>query len=360
MLAIILVAECYIAARPIDFGTIYSIEWRSAGRAIEKHAKESRVLCFGSSFTRMGVAPKVLEERLGVPAYSFAASGCQPYANYTALRHALAAGSKPEAIVVDFTWSVLALNYDWNERVLPEFASLPECAELAIAARDPGFLARLALVYALPSFRCRPEVRANVQAAVRGAEPQRYPQAWIMARNARVNRGGNHATGVGSAINLHDDSTFPLRWDCKPVSERYIHKFFELAESRGIPVFWLVPPISPGAQKHRDALGLDVRFTQFVERVVSRHRNVVVVDGRGSGYAPEAFVDMVHLNRDGAVAMSDDLADLMRDRLAHGGVDGPSWTRLPAYHPDPNPSRVEDMLTSATLIDQLTPRGVIR
>ena len=281
MLAIVAATESYVAGRHEDLGTIYSIEWRRAGQAIGRQAKGTRVLCFGTSLTKMGLAPKVLEERLGMPAYNFATSGCQPYACYLMLRRALAEGSKPEAVVVDFTWTALSAPYQWNERVLPEIATLGECAELAIASRDPSFLARIAFVWGMPSFRCRTEIRANVLAAVHGQEPRRYPERHIMARNSNVNRGGNHATPTGTiaGLNLNHPTIFSKEWACQPLSEHYIDEFFSLAESRGIPVFWLIHPIAPAAQAHRDALGLEGPHTRFIERVAAEHRRVV--DGRG-------------------------------------------------------------------------------
>lgn len=362
MLAIIAATEVYVAGRHEDLGTTYSIEWRRAGQAIAREAKGSRILCFGTSLTRMGVSPKVLEERLGRPAYNFATSGGQPYSAYTSLRQALAAGSKPEALVVDFTWSALATPHDWNERVLPELASLGECAELAIASRDASFLARIALVRLMPTFRCRTQVRANIVSAVRGEEPKRIPERHIMARNANVNRGGNHAapTGRVAGINLNDPTIFPTAWSCVPISESYIHKFLDLAESRGIPVFWLVPPISPQVQGRRDELALEGAYTRFIEGVTAGRRGVVVVDGRGSHYGPEAFFDMIHLNRDGAVAFTDDLAEVIKARLGRGDDMGPSWVRLPEYRPDPLASRVEDLGRSAGLVDSLKSGGLLR
>ena len=362
MLAIVAAVESYVAGRHEDLGTTYSIEWRRAGQAIGREAKGARVLCFGTSLTRMGVAPKVLEERLGMPAYNFATSGGQPYSAYTSLRQALAAGSKPEALVVDFTWSALATPYDWNERVLPELASLGECAELAVAARDPSFLARIALVWGMPTFRCRAQIRSNIVAAVRGEEPNRIPERHIMARNANINRGGNHAmpTGRVAGVNLNDPTIFPTAWECVPLSEYYIHKFLDLAESHGIPVFWLVPPVSPPVQGHRDELALEGRYTRFIEGVAARHRGVVVVDGRGSRYGSEAFFDMIHLNRDGAVAFTDELAEVIKARLERDKVEGSGWVHLPEYCPDPLASRVEDLGHSAGLVESLKSGGLLR
>jgi hypothetical protein len=362
MVAIVVLVETYIDSRSQVFGTVFANEWRNVGRSIPREAKGLRVLCFGTSLTRMGVVGTILEQRLGKPAYNFATSGGQPFSTYAAFRAALAAGAEPDAIVVDFTWAALTTSYDWNERVLPELSTLAECAELAIAARDLSFLARLALVWGMPSFRCREQVRANIQAAVAGAEPPRVPDMRYYARNARINRGATLAapTGQVAPIRFHDLSIFPPAWECTPLSEHYIHEILALAESRGITVFWLVPPVEPRVQARRDALGLEGRYTQFIERVVARHRGVVVVDGRGSRYGAEAFVDMTHVNRDGAVVLTHALAEIIKGRLGQVGVAASSWVRLPDYRPDSLAWRFEDVAGSIRFIDALKARGLLR
>lgn len=358
MLAIVIAAELYLESHSIDFASAHSTGWGWTREAIDRESRGARLLCFGTSVTSLDVSARVLEERLGIPVYNFAVAGGQPYSSYTALRHALRAGAKPDAIVVDFVWSSLATPHDWNERVLPELADLAECAELAIASRDPVFLARIALVRCMPSFRNRSEIRAKVAAFARRQKYDRLVDLAAGARNRNVNRGSSHATPLGhlTAINLADPGVFPPAWECTPLSERYLDRFLNLATSRGIPVFWLVPPIAPPVQEHRDEMGLEGRHTLFIKSVSERHPGVVVVDARASKYGAEAFFDMIHLNRDGAVAYTDALSDIIRDRL-RATPTGPAWVFMPAYRPDPLASRVEDVSTSHQIVLARALRG---
>ena len=345
MLAIVVATERYIAHRPADLGTMYSLEWNGTGHAISRNAAAAKLHCYGTSLTRLGVSPKIIHEKTGLPSYNFALSGGQPYASYTALRKALRMGSKPEALVVDFKWSAIATPSTWNERVLPEVASLAECAELALATNDWNYLARITLVRELPSYRCRTEIRANILAAVRGLEPKRNWERLTMNRNAAANLGATHTPrgNYDGSIKADDPSLFPVDWKCDPISELYIDKFMELAASRNIQVYWLLHPIAPAAQARREALGSDEAYTRFVKAVVARHPEVSVVDARRSGFGNEAFFDTTHLNRDGAVAFSDELGRAIRARRETTGSDQPYWVSLPPYRKATETARVEDL-----------------
>lgn len=343
-IAVVIAAEGYVARRKDDLTSIYAIEWRLNARSIRRHAAGSSVLCFGTSLTRMGVSPRVLEESMRLPAYNFAMSGAQPFACYVALRDALASGARPKAVLVDFTWSTLGQPYTFNEMGLPEMASLRDCAEFALAARDASCFGRMSLAWLMPSYKGRAEVRANIGAATRGEEPNRNPERFLYARNSAINRGACHlgAIGYDGAVDPSNPVLFPKDWTCPAPCEAYIHKFLDLAGSRDIPVFWLLPPIAPGARAHWEASGVAARYMGLVESIAGRHANVTVVDATGSRYAVEAFNDPVHLNRDGAVVYSADLAGAIAGRLAKDGRSAPRRIRLPDYRPDPDAGRVED------------------
>jgi hypothetical protein len=345
MLALVALTERYISKRDTDLGTMYSIEWRMIGDSVKRQAPKAQIVSFGTSLTRMGVSPKVLEERLGKTFYNFALSGGQPFASYTMFRHVLAAGGRPEAVIAEFKWSAIGVDHMWNERVLPEIATLRECAELAMTARDPVYFARLALVSKLPSYRCRAEIRDNILAAIKGQEPKRNHERAIMARNTLVNKGANHSptNGYKGTLNPDDAHLFPKAWKCDPISELYIDRFFDLAASRGIPVFWLLPPIAPPSLARREEIGAEQRYTDFVKSVAARHPEVTVVDARYSKFALEAFIDTTHLNKDGAVALSKSLGDAIAVRLNTLRPTGGLWVGLPAYKQSDDGSKIEDM-----------------
>jgi hypothetical protein len=343
-IAIVVAAEGYVDRRKDDLTSIYAIEWRLNARTIRRHAAGSSVLCFGTSLTRMGVSPLVLEETMRLPAYNFAMSGAQPFACYIALRDALASGAKPRAVLVDFAWSTIGQPYTFNELGLPEIASLRDCAEYALAARDASLFGRMGLAWLLPSYKGRAEVRANIRAATRGEEPYRNPERFLYARNSAINRGACHlgAIGYDGAVDPSNPVLFPEEWSCPAPCEAYIHEFLDLAESRGIPVFWLLAPIAPGAWGPWEASGVAERYRGFVDSIATRHANVTLVDATDSHYAVEAFNDPVHLNRDGAVVFSADLGRAIAGVLAGEGGPVPRRVRLPDYRPDPHAGRVED------------------
>ena len=343
-IAIVVAAEGYVARRKDDLTSIYAIEWRLNARSIRRHAAGSSVLCFGTSLTRMGVSPRVLEETMRLPAYNFAMSGAQPFACYVALHDALASGAKPRAVLVDFTWSTLGQPYTFNELGLPEIAALRDCAEYAIAARDASLFARMGLAWLLPSYKGRAEVRANIRAATRGEEPNRNAERFLYARNSSINRGACHQGKIGydGAVDPSNPVLFPGEWSCPAPCEAYVHKFLDLASSRDIPVFWLLAPMAPGARGPWEASGVAKRYREFVDSVAARHPNVTLIDATESRYTVEAFNDPVHLNRDGAVVFSADLAEAIAGRLARDGGSAPRRIRLPDYRPDPRAGRVED------------------
>ncbi len=355
MMVLVVGVERTIARRDTDLSTMFAMEWRANGNAAYKQAPKVDILCLGTSVTRMGVAPTILEEKLGRSAYNLALSGGQPFASYTMLRHALAAGAKPKAIVVDFKWSAIAMDHTWNERVLPEMATLRDCAELAWAARDGSYFARLALVSKLPSYRCRTEIRANVLAAIGGKEPERNGGRWVMQRNAKMNKGGILVPVSGvpkQEFDPNDTHLFPPKWTCHPISEQYINKFFLLAAAEKIPVLWLITPVGPGVLARRDATGAEDRYDAFVRKATARYPGVTVVDSRRSKYAVEAFTDTTHLNLDGAVTLTNDLSDVIARRLAAPADQGPRWVDLPPYRPSPGAKALEDLAESTVVVNE--------
>jgi hypothetical protein len=355
--AIAAAAEAYVGRRLGEFSSIFSVEWRHNARAIRRHAAGSAVLCFGTSLTRTGMSPRVLEERLGMPAYNFAGSGSQPFACFLNLRNALANGARPKAIVVDYAWMALDQPDSLNELPLVEIGTLADLAEYARAARDASLFGRMALAWLLPSIRGRHEVRANVAAAVDGAEPARNIEWFFYSLNMDANRGACHAgaQGYDGSVDPTHSVLFPANWSCSPTSGRYIDAFLDLAASRGIPVFWVLPPMTPGARPHWASSGTRARYRATVRTVAERHPNVTVLDANDARYPVEAFNDPVHLNRDGAVVLTADVAEAMRARLAARG-QAIGWVGLPDYRADPKASRVEDTWDTAARVRRSTLR----
>src|SRR5262249_49405390 len=100
-------------------------------------------------------------------------------------------------------------------------------------------------------------------------------------------------------------------WRPDPTNALYLRKFLELAARHGISVVWLLPPCSPGVQAIWDHSGDEALFDRFIRATGARHPNLVVVDARRSGFPPDLFVDGIHLDRDGALALSAEIADFL-------------------------------------------------
>jgi hypothetical protein len=76
--------------------------------------------------------------------------------------------------------------------------------------------------------------------------------------------------------------------------------------------------------------------------LLARYPDLVVVDGRSSGYPEGAFGDAFHLNRRGALAYTGGLAEIVERALAEPSrVSG--WVALPAYREMSTTVQVEDL-----------------
>ncbi len=281
------------------------------------------------------------------------------------------------------------MNSQFNTRNLPELLTLGECVALARDSDDADFLAGLVLGRLLPSYRQRLELRNDLTAALQGLAPPTRDELLALRRNWRVNRGallldrppGSTAPEPGPA---DDPVYFPESWAPDPVNATYIRRFLKLAETRGIPVFWVIPPIRPDVQAKREALGLDARYEWFVRRAAERFPTLTVLDGRRSGFSRDLFVDLSHLEARGAAPFSMDVGQGLAASLAHpqrnnpglavgtraghpgSGVDLANtdtrgrWVALPPYRDRPIPGPLEDIAGSRLALDLERTRGGLR
>ncbi len=313
-------------------------DWRRTGRAASgAEVRSASVLCFGDSLVKLGVQPRVLQAKLGRgrTAYNLALCAGRAPATDFLLRRALAAGARPEAIVVDFNDSFLAEPPATTLRLYAELLRPDETAELGRRTAQPDFASTVYAMQVLPSLRNRFEIRRAISDSFGG----RNEFADRMARSVRLRH--NWQSNLGAQATPKIATPFPADpaawawigpagWAANSTNERHLLAFFELAEAHGIPVFWLRPPLHPGYEARRAELGLDVAFDAFVARIVARFPRVVVVDGRGAKYDPAVFIDMAHLDRDGSARLSADLATVLTEHLAH---PGPQVVTLPPFAP---------------------------
>jgi hypothetical protein len=356
MLGLVLAVESFVEHHHPDLAPPYSLEWRKTVGNVRREGPRSEIACFGDSLVKVGVAPRVLEERLKKRTFNFALSAGQPVASYFLLRRVLDAGARPSAIVVDSKWPALASRDLLNQDVLPDLLGPSEILDLAWSLRDPRLFGSLMLARMLPSCHDRFAIRADVMTALRGESPppRRRIEAW--RRNWKLNHGAHHAPKTEAyhgEIDPNNKYLAPDEWRPDPVISAYLDRFFALAESRGIPVFWLIPPMVPALQAHHEQSGTDVAFTRFARRVQERFPRVVVIDGRYAGYPSSVFIDPTHLDCQGAALYSDDLAPIIGRHLDAPG-SAPRWVALPDFRERSIGIALEDVEQSARAIAAAT------
>ena len=330
--ALVVAVEASIAHEKMGSlgGSQWSCEDTLAGAG--SAAQGSRVLCFGDSLIKQGLAPTVVEARSGLPAYNLALAGGQAPASYFLLRKALASGAKPDAVVVEYFPRLLSLEPEFNIENWPFLANPADAYSLARLSGNPSLGTDLILRDLLPSVRCRASIRANILAAFNGSFPAYAREIRSARRNWEVNRG---AEIVASQPDRVDDldawmkGYFPV-FRCTRTNRAYIKKLLELAASREIPVFWVLPPYKPTLQARVEQNGFDAAHEAFVRSMMSRYPGLHVVDGRHAGYDPRAFADPHHLGADGATVFSESLAEVLRAYKADPSKT-PRWQPLADY-----------------------------
>jgi hypothetical protein len=335
MLVLVLAAERFVARHEdTRFTSCLSASWRQAGAASRREAAGSAVLCFGDSMVRFGVAPRVIEARTGLPAYNLAPLGGPPSAAYVLLKRALAAGARPRALVVDFAPWMIVVPPRFYVRQWQDLLTPREALDLAWRARDASLFAAVTAGRLLPSYRARGDLRVNLRHALRGESYSLFIARAILPlwRHWRAHRGGQLQPGDGRADREVNPLDFASLLDASPpdpAAEADLRRFFALAAARRIPVYWLLPPFHPKAAALRERGGQEAAFTEFARSWQAQYPNITIVDARRSGYGASVFADSVHLDRDGATALSAALADVLGPSPSVAA--GPRRVELPRY-----------------------------
>jgi hypothetical protein len=337
MVVLIAATEIAVQRKADRLTTLDRAAWTYPTRSIPL-ASRAQVLALGDSLIKYGVSPKVLERRLGIRAFNLAVPGGEAFGSYQILRHILDSGAKPKIIFVD--GETLAADPCKHVEYWPEIASMAETFELAWTAGDPSFLGMTTCSQLLPSYRLRFEVRDWLVAELqdRPSSLRSRTHLPLFRRNWNQNLGAELAMPYASELGResdqrvsqvqrerHDRQPSPVQ----PLNACYSARFVELAQSHGIAVFWLIPPVHPEVQERRDRQGWDHETVTFLQKLSARYPNLTVVDGRRAGYGPELFRDLVHLDADGAIAFTSRLADLVGAQFEPGRSDpGQRWIEL--------------------------------
>ncbi len=328
--------------------------WRIKKQVAGREAVTCDILSFGDSLVEFAVLPKVIEERSRLSTYNLAVPAGTPAGTYFMLKAAIDAGARPRAVVVDFLpFQFVRMPFFENtrRRMWPEGANLRELFEFAWSRRDPDFAASMGLARSLKSLRSRDEIRRTIVELLDGKPFSLGDyRAFIIKWNLRNNRGSlvmpagsRVADKVVNIVDIKSDKFDPVYVD-------YADRFIRLAAQHQIPVYCLLTPISPEHQASYDAAGAPESHNAFLRAKQAEFSNLIVVDGRHSGYDTSLFVDGIHLNRRGSTALSTDLAALIER-----GPTPDRWSDLPRFRDRAVNDLVEDIGQSQIAIE--TPRS---
>ena len=344
--------EWSLMRHDLDLTTLVAANWGLEADTPGRRAAKADILCFGDSMVKFGVQPRVLGPALGRKVANFAMYCGTPELTYYRLRRAFDAGARPAAILVDFQPELMMCDaLRVTARVVPEALDLGEIFDLGRAAGDPELLGQLVVGRLLPSARKRPEVRAAVAAAVAGRPEPIRERVLAARRNWRVNAGAevlpkNFAYQGTIPTDGPYPSMFWTPWKPNRLSVAYFERFLSLAARHQVPVFWILQPNAPEVDARRGGSGYYDCYEYFIRGYQRSYPNLFVIDGRHVNYPPGFFVDPVHLDRDGAVACSLGIADVLRPILVEG-KSPVRWQTLPDHRGRVREVALEDHIQSA-------------
>jgi hypothetical protein len=339
MLSLVVAIEGIVARDTLDFSDPVTLSWQLAAGAAQSVAPGRSVLLGGDSLVKHGLIPQVITARSDQTAVNLAVARGSAPATFFLVRRALEAGAKPAALVVDFKPNLLKGGPRYNNRYWQEVLTPREILELTRTSRSSALFIELAVGRLLPSFRSRHEIRSNLQAALHGETDHLRIVNRMCIRNWTINDGADVASknpAWSGVVGPETDEKYQTRvFGCHRVNAEFVRRLFDLAASRGIAVYWLLPPLSPQLQARREHAGGEAGFERFVRAMQARAANVTVLDARHAGYGHRVFVDATHLDGDGAQALSRDVADVLRRDFERPGPMAASgsarWVDLPAY-----------------------------
>jgi hypothetical protein len=361
MIVLVTAIECFVARHWLDFSDPVSLSWRYSAQAVIAQAPKCGLLCVGDSLIKHGLIPAVLQRGTGQRAVNLSAARCPALMTYFLLCRALDAGSRPRALIVNAKPAVLLANPEFNARYWQEVLTLREFTEMLALTRRSSFVLALAAGRVLPSLRCRLELRSSLAAAVLGRIGPLHAINPVLWRNWTKNAGANISAVTSSAQGAPAlEVARRIRADVfhvDPTNAVAIERLLQLAAERNIPVFWLLTPLSPELQDVRDRSGAEAGYERFIRSLQARFPRVMtVLDGRRAGYPAALFADPTHLNRGGALALSQVVAQEIRRALELQSSPAPAhvgWINLnaPLDHPSSPDIELEDLERSREIVN---------
>jgi hypothetical protein len=311
------------------------LSWRQSSRAAAGPDGKADILCFGDSMVKLGVLPCVIEDCLGLSTYNLAVLAGQPASSYFLFRQALARGHRPRAVIVDFSAPLLGLSPHTNVECWAELADCRDAFELAIGAGDPALCIAVMSRRLVPSrSRYKQLCPALVMGEVCDTTDGAGEDNRAFERNWRINRGAQIAPR--KFIPIKGALAVPpkpggYRWQPKAVHAEYVARFLSLARAHAIPVFWVLPPVVASRHNRLESSGITSLYQAFAVSFLSAYPSLTVLDGQNLRWDERAFRDPIHLNRDGAVAFSRGIANMLNCRLGpRANASSPRWVNLSA------------------------------
>lgn len=308
-----------------------------AGRA----AARCEVLGLGDSQIKLGFDPVVVRRELGAEAYNLAVPGTPPPLALALFERVVRAGGRPRALVVGFM--TFGGGPRENLEVFAEALTLRQCLELSRASQDPTLLGMLTARKLLPSLKYRDGIRSVTLALAARRSPaggvgarsfaERLMDGWLTHQGAEIHQADGRFDGRMEPE--LERRVYSGVWRVNPAFDGYFRRTAALAAAHEIPVFWLVSPIAPEAQRRRDDLGLDAAHSRNLRAILARTRNVTVLDARHAGFTADTFVDSCHLNSEGSERLTSAVAraveTCLRDRRPQGRPPEGRWVALDPF-----------------------------
>ena len=324
-----------------------AVSWSFAASAIEREARSAQVVVFGDSMMKFGVLPRVIEARSGARAYNLALFDGPPLASLALFERLLAEGGRPGAVLLNVMPHHLSRSLHdrkhsgvWNQ-------IMGWSSAWGVARRFGAYSLLADFVYtgALPSLAAREELRATVLAAFEGRARSTLGIARLYEQNWRANLGAHvlAQTGVGK-FQPNNHELEAVAWKPRQENLAVLRRFFDTAKAHGVRVYVLISPMHPGAQARLAAIGLYARYEKVVRALQGEYAGVTILDGRTLNLAADQFVDGVHLNRAGAIALS----AACGDALAAGDRGG--WVRLAPSGESGRDFAIEDIAESRMVL----------
>lgn len=353
----------------MGFMELAPASWRYSDQKARQKRGQPEIACFGSSLIKFGVLPSVLEAKTGKTAFNFGLFNGKISSSYYLLKHALASGAKPAAIVIDcHEGPVLGTqaadrpeSIGTNLRNWPELLTYGECLELSLAARDQEFFTRTVIAKLLPAFRARFEVRQSIMAALNATPDDTRTAVWGTTRNWNVNQGtmvmpSKEEPAAEAPAPIAEIKPAPADWVHGRLTEYYMTRLLDLAREKHIQVFLVFPPLKPAIVNWQNQVGESWFINRYANSLLKRYPDLVVLDARQSRYKDDAFHDATHLNETGSVAYSSDLGDAIARHLA-GQSGSERWCDLPHFRARRHGTPLEDVLESRLAV---SPRSATR